>query len=79
MALKEITTQNPEPPPKKSQTCEEKAYFRLQNPKIIKSNFQEFDNLFKENQNKANEVNIGSNKVVLEMIEDTTKYEVSRA
>ena len=38
------------------------------------SNIQEFDNLIKENQNKAKELNIGSNKVVLEMNEDTTKY-----
>ena len=37
------------------------------------------DNLIKENQNKAKEVNIGSNWVVFEMIEDSTKYEVSRA
>ena len=44
-----------------------------------RSNILEFDNLIKENQNKAKEFNIGSNKVVLEMNEDTTKYEVSRA
>ena len=43
------------------------------------SNIQEFNNLIEENQNKAKEFNIGSNKVVLEMNEDTTKYEVSRA
>ena len=29
MALKDITTQNPEPAPKKSKTFEEKAYFGL--------------------------------------------------
>ena len=39
----------------------------------------EFDNLIKENQNKAKEFKIGINKVVLEMNEDTTKHEVSRA
>ena len=32
MALKDITTQNPEPAPKKSSTCEEKAHLRLKNP-----------------------------------------------
>ena len=40
-------------------------------------NTQEFNNLTKENQNKAHEFNIGSNEVVLEMDEDTTKYKVS--
>ena len=34
----------------------------------------------KENKkNKAKELNIGSNKVVLDINEDTTKYKVSRA
>ena len=47
--------------------------------KQFNSNIQELDNLIKENQNKAKEFNIGSIKVVLEMTEDTTKYEVSRA
>ena len=39
---------------------------------------QEFDNFIKENQNKAKEFSIGSNMVVLEINEDTTKYEVSQ-
>ena len=42
-------------------------------------NIQELDNLTKENLNKEKEFNIWSNKVVLEMNEDTTKYKVSRA
>ena len=50
----------------------------LKNPKKqFESNIQEFDNLIKENQNNAKEINIGSNKVVLKMNEDTTKYKVS--
>ena len=44
----------------------------------MKSKILEFDNLIKENQNKAKELNIGSNKLVLEMNEDNTKYKVSR-
>ena len=40
---------------------------------------QGFDNLTKENLNKAKEFNLWSNRVVLKMNEDTTKYEVSRA
>ena len=42
-------------------------------------NIQELDNLTKENLNKEKEFNIWSNKVVLEINEDTTKYKVSRA
>ena len=37
------------------------------------------DNLIKENQTKAKEFNIGSNKIVFEMNEDTTNPEVSKA
>ena len=45
----------------------------------ILGNIKEFNNLSKENQNEAKEFNIGSNKVVLEINEYTTKYKVSRA
>ena len=41
--------------------------------KLFKSNIQKFDNLIKENQNKAKQFNIGRNKEVLEMNKDTTK------
>ena len=43
------------------------------------SNIQEVDNVIKENQNKAKEFNIGSQNVVFEINEDTTKYKVTRA
>ena len=42
-------------------------------------NIQELDNLTKENLNKEKEFNIWSNKVALEMNENTTQYKVSRA
>ena len=70
MALKDITTQNPEHAPK---------ILNLWRKGLFKSNIQEFDNFIKENQNKPKEFNIGSNKVAFEMNEDTTNYEVSRA
>ena len=41
--------------------------------KQFKGSIQEFDNLLKENQNEVQEFNIGSNRVVLEMNEGTTK------
>ena len=41
--------------------------------KQFKGSKQEFDNLLKENQNEVSEFNIGSNRVVLEMNEGTTK------
>ena len=41
--------------------------------KYFKSNIHELDNLIKENQNKAKQLNIGRNKEVLEMNKDTTK------
>ena len=37
------------------------------------NNILEFDKIIKENPNKEKEVNIGSNKEVLELNEDTTK------
>ena len=42
-------------------------------------NIQELDNLTKENLNKEKEFNIWSNKVFLEMNEDTRQYKVDRA
>ena len=38
---------------------------------------QEFENLIKENQNKAKEFIIGSNTVVQEKNKDATKYKTS--
>ena len=46
---------------------------------MFMGNIQEFDNFIKENQKLAKEINIGSNKLVLEMNEETTKYKISRA
>ena len=41
-------------------------------------NIQVFKNLTKENFNKEKNLNVWSNKLVLEMKKDTKKYEVSR-
>ena len=42
-------------------------------------NIQVFKNLTKENLEKEKDFNVWSNKLVLEMNKDTTKYKVSRA
>ena len=80
IGLNIFTTQNPEPAPKKSLDCEEKAYLMLKKClKLFKGNTQVLKKLTLLNQNKAKKFNIGRNKLVLEMDEDTLKYKVRRA
>ena len=46
MALKDITTRNPEPAPKRSENCEEKASLRFKKYlKQFKGNSKELNNL----------------------------------
>ena len=58
MALKDITTQNPDPAPQKSKDFVEKAFLTLKSLNQLMVKIQELDNLTKENLNKKMEFNI---------------------
>ena len=72
MALKDITTQNLGPAPKKSLTCEKRLIKGWKILKIVYEQHLEVWQSHQKSQHKAKEFNIGSNKVFFEMNEDTT-------
>ena len=68
MALKDITTQNPEHAPTKSKNCEEKGLFKVkQILKIVAGQHPGVQQFLQRKENKAKEFHIWSNQIVLEM------------